>query len=176
MSNFKGEIILVKAEWCGHCIHFTPIFKKVIELSKNNNFFKNIKIAEYEVEKKNSNDISELNKLKIEHPYLIDKVQGYPTIFIIIEKDGKKIIDTINQTFIEKDDDKEEIKKAAEDFLQNAENKIKTMYSDNKTTYEPQNGGGKFINNHQTSNDEIIFRKKYLKYKSKYIELQNKLI
>ena len=49
MSNFKINIVLTKAEWCGHCIHFTPIFKKAIELKEDDDedFYKDITLVEF---------------------------------------------------------------------------------------------------------------------------------
>lgn len=169
MNNLKIHIILTKAEWCIHCKHFTPIFNKTIDLKEEDNFFKNVTFKEYILEKEDPTASSDLNKLNYDFPNLVDKIEGYPTIFIIINKDEKQIIDNINQTSIDNNNNSEDdqLTIAALEFLNNIKNKIKTMISDKKDLYLPQQGGF-------TNTNEIIYRKKYIKYKSKYLELQSK--
>ena len=62
----KSEISLYKANWCGHCKMFMPVWQKLQENYKNNK----IKFITYDSEK---------------HKDYIDKmkIQGFPTIHII---------------------------------------------------------------------------------------------
>ena len=58
---------------------------------------------------------------------------------------------------------------ASKRFLDNITNLIKSLDSDGKILYT-QTGGAMI--NYRTSLQEEILRKKYLKYKSKYLELK----
>ena len=161
-------IILARANWCGHCKSFKPIFKSAENIYKSNDFLKdyNIKFDDYDMV---DADIS--NTFMITHNKIKDQIKWYPTVFVNIRdiSDKKNMINKyipIEPTIIDpKIDEKKQQEEAAKRFLENIINGIKTLQSDSKTNYI-QTGG--------TSKNEI-YKSKYLKYKSKYYELKNKL-
>jgi hypothetical protein len=163
-------IILTKAGYCGHCKNFEPIYEIAKNIYKSNDFLKNynIKFEDYDMV---NNDIK--NTFIINHNNIKDKIQWYPTVFINIRdtNDKNNIVNeylTIEHTVIDpKNDEKNQQQEAAKRFLENIINSIKTMETENKITYI-QTGG---IN----ASDNNLYKKKYLKYKSKYFELKNNL-
>lgn len=162
-------IILTKAGYCSHCKNFEPIFTIAKNIYKSNDFFKNfnVKFEDYDMV---NNDIK--NTFTINHNSIKDKIQWYPTVFVNIRdtNDKNNIINVylpIEHTVVDtKIDEKNQQQEAAKRFLQNIINSIKTMESENKITYM-QTGGEKSLNDN--------YKKKYLKYKSKYHELKTKL-
>ena len=171
----KITIILIRAEWCGHCKNFEPIYKKAEEIYKNaQNGSKTKKtngeetnreeiiefLKEYDIKFENydHSDESVKNIYMINHGENKNQIEGYPTIFVKIEKNGINEYKTINHTF----DDSTQKKDAETRFLENIMNVIKTQKSDNKILYIQQGG----------NNDEI-YKIKYQKYKSKYLKLKN---
>lgn len=162
-------IIMAKAGYCSHCKNFEPIYEIAKNIYKSNNFLKNynIKFEDYDMV---NNDIK--NTFIINHNDIKDKIKWYPTIFVNIRdtSDKNNIINeysTIEHTIIDpKIEEKKQQEDAANRFLENIVNRIKTLEAENKITYL-QTGGLNLSNND-------IYKKKYLKYKSKYYELKNK--
>ena len=167
MSDSKYKVILIKADWCGHCKEFFPIFDKANKEIGKNSEYKNIEFISYDTHTKelinhnhNKNDKDENDKNKSTestYPYAneIGEVDGYPTIVVIVEKnDGneKKILKKIIE---ERGSDSKE-------FNEIIINTIKNLESDGKSEFV-QVGGNK--------NYEF----KYIKYKSKYLELKKLL-
>jgi len=74
-GDSQEEIILFKAEWCGHCKSFAPTWQK---LSEDNNLKNKVKFVMYDSEDK--------DKLK-EYG-----IEGFPTIFY---KSGDKNIEYV---------------------------------------------------------------------------------
>jgi gas vesicle protein len=68
-------------------------------------------------------------------------------------------------------DDTAQIKDASKRFINNISNLIKSIDSDGKVLYTQAQTGGA-IKNHQTSLQEETYRKKYLKYKYKYLKFK----
>jgi thiol-disulfide isomerase/thioredoxin len=68
----ENELMLFKAEWCGHCKNFLPTWEKI---SNDSNLKINFKTFDSE---KNKNDIEKYN------------IEGFPTI---IYKVGNKLIE-----------------------------------------------------------------------------------
>ncbi len=221
MSNCK--VILIKASWCGHCVHFFPIFKQANKLKTD----KNIEYISYDdaISKKiihdkkddDENLVEDNNKYINETKTLLTddfkdiKVEGFPTVFIIMcDSDNKPIKNKmIEHVVIDKNAGKTEeeiIKEAAIRFNKNVENGIKTLKSDGKKKFIESNvpdyelkrkrpvnnklqvaGGinGKKcrelceINNKDNQfnqdNQDKNYELKYLKYKSKYLQLKKKL-
>ena len=160
-------IILVKAGYCGHCKNFEPIFKTAKNTYKSNDFLKkyNIKFEEYDIANEDIKNIFMIN-----HYNAMDKIKWYPTIFVNIRDTSNKKntineYSTIEHTVIGTDNKNEE--EAAQNFLTNIVNYLKTRKTDSKTLYT-QTGGYNSFNNE-------IYKKKYFKYKSKYLELKNKV-
>jgi len=158
----KIKIILARANWCGHCKDFEPIYDLSQIFYKNNKFLKeyNINFENYDMA---DNDIK--NKFMLNHFNAMDQIEGYPTILINIKnKENNKyynIQHTVRDYKIS--NNKEQIENAALRFLDNISNKIKSLNSDNKILYT-QTGG---------KNQNELYKKKYLKYKSKYLNLKN---
>ena len=169
----KIIVIFARANWCGHCKHFEPIYEKSIENYKNNKYLKDFDI---EFENYDMADENRKNSFMLSHFTALDKVEGYPTILINKKTKSKNIYIVTAHTHIdrndndEKNDDEAEKNDAADRFLNNISNSLKSLNSDNKILYTMS--GGAMIN-YQTSLTEELYRKKYLKYKSKYIELKN---
>lgn len=167
----KITVILARAGWCGHCKDFEPIFEETRNNYKDEKYLNkhNINFVDYDLatdDGKNNFTINHLDALKM--------VEGYPTVLVnVYEKDNKNNkYYTIDHTIVNQNikDDSEKNKEASKRFLVNISNLIKSLDSDNKVLYL-QTGGG--MSKYQTSSQEEIYRKKYLKYKSKYLELKN---
>ena len=138
-SKKDYKVILSKVEWCGHCKDFLPVFNKSKNLIKNNNMFKNVNM-DFEVYD------MEQDKGIFETKYgeLVDKVEGYPTVFLAQIKNDK-----LSKTV--------EIGHAKEpqDFIKLLNNAYKI--------FKEQKGGNQ---------EDDIYKQKYLKYKNKYILLK----
>jgi len=74
----KTHVVVVHAEWCGHCQRLMPEWDKMMESFKNH---PDIEVKKIEIKDKNMDQIiNELNgKLTKEKI----NVNGYPTIFLI---------------------------------------------------------------------------------------------
>lgn len=163
----ENLIILAKAGYCKFCKDFEPIFKTAKNIYKSNDFLKDYKIEfnEYDMADKTISNTFEIN-----HSQVMNKIRGYPTVFINIRdtSDKNNIINDymmIEHVIIDqKIDEKKQVEEAAKRFLENIANSIKTLKSDSKTEYI-QTGGATINEN---------YKSKYLKYKSKYHELKNK--
>jgi len=138
-SNEELKVILSKVEWCGHCKDFLPVFNESKNLIKNDKILKNINInfEVYDMEK-------EKGLFETKYKNLVDKVEGYPTVFLAKVKNDK-----ISHTV--------EIGHA-----QNPDNFIK-LIGDAYSDVLKQTGG--------TTEDDI-YKQKYLKYKAKYFKLK----
>jgi thiol-disulfide isomerase/thioredoxin len=210
MSNCK--IILVKANWCGHCHHFFPIFKEANKLKKdkdieyisydtasNKKIIHNIKDKDKDKDENNNKYINEtITELKDDFQNL--NVEGYPTVFVFMFDDKGNIKKNTMIEHVQLDNNagetEDEItKEAAIRFNKKVENGIKTLKSDGKRQFiesnvsdyelkrpinnELQVAGG--INGKTCGNlcsidsKDKNYELKYLKYKSKYLELKKKL-
>ena len=163
------NIILAKASWCPHCVDFTPIFESAQQKLKPSQIDGClVKFVSFELDKAN-----EKNRFQQEYPGLIDFLEGYPTVYFqMTEKDGKSRPKTefVNHT-ISREQGKQGIEKAAQEFVQNIINKYKSIKSGNKEEYTTVQRGGN--TKAMTSMNEVEYRNKYLKYKTKYLELKN---
>ena len=85
VKNLKGPcVIVIHAEWCGHCKDFMPVYKN--EIVPSNNFDEKLKdlltLSSVE-EKKYSNSKD-----------LFGEIDGYPTIrYITFDENGKPLKD-----------------------------------------------------------------------------------
>ena len=167
----KITLLLAKANWCGHCKKFEPIYDHSEEKYKNNKY-----LNKYEIkfEKYDLADDNEKNKFMLSHFKAMDKVKGYPTLFVNI-RDGKKndyhMISHTQEDQSIKGDEARRID-ASEKFLENVSNLLKSLESDSKVSYV-QTGGNMTLP--QSTLEDEVYRKKYLKYKTKYLELKSKL-
>jgi thiol-disulfide isomerase/thioredoxin len=187
------KIVLVKASWCSHCRTFEPLYEeakkkyKKIDFLVDNiiDFFK-YDINEEKEKKKFTDDYSEK---------IFSSIVGYPTVLLIIsdndkhkDDESKHKIHEINTT---KKTDKKTEGEAINEFLNNIEAKLKTILSENKNTYinteteteteskidteeekeEKVHTGGAVIKNNI---NYIDYKKKYYKYKHKYLKLNLK--
>ena len=152
------NIVLVKAEWCGHCKSFQPIFKLSEEKIKENSYFRDKKTNYeiYDIEKENERK-SFINKYDEER---LNKIEGYPSVFItILDKNNVIKFEEVNTTRKQEGKTSED---AAINFINNLEVKLKTILSENKDEFiNTQSGGG-----------NINYRNKYIKYKDKYLKLK----
>lgn len=180
----KISIILTRANWCPHCQHFEPIFENAKNTYKKHNYLKDleIKFEDYDLA-----DDNVKNTFMINHNDIIDKIQGYPTVFINLKNKTSKQNDylTIEHTVIDNNIDKsKQIEEASKNFLNNITNTLKSVDSENKVLFIQKGGHNLSIGKENklyqcaiggTSNDvnnKDIYKSKYLKYKSKYIELK----
>ncbi len=157
------KVILAKADYCGHCKDFLPIFERTVELAK-----KELPNAEFVIEEMDTRikPMSHDNFKKNYGEDIYNKVQGYPTVILILEKDGKKTDTTVEHAA-------GELEKSAEKFLNNVVNGYKTLKSGVGKSYvsvENQEGGSCCKVNKVDNSDEK-YKAKYIKYKSKYLEL-----
>ena len=165
------NIILAKASWCPHCVDFTPIYELAKEKIKSKQL-DNCKIHfdSYELDKDN-----QASEFKQKYPGLIDFLEGYPTVYFRMSeiennKPNKVKTEFINHA-VAKEQNEKSLHNAAEEFIDNIVNKYKSILSGNKELHVRVQKGG-MINN-MTSIQEVQFRNKYLKYKSKYLSLKN---
>lgn len=166
MSDNNIVVILAKANWCGHCQRFSPVFEYSSENYKNNEYLKNynIKFESYDLA-----DDDEKRNFMLSHLKAYDKVDGYPTVLILINKDNKINYHNINHVEVENIKDKKQISSSSKIFIENISNALKSLNSENKSLFL-QIGGN--INNNKTLLSEEKYRNKYLKYKSKYLNLK----
>jgi thiol-disulfide isomerase/thioredoxin len=179
----KISIILAKASWCPHCIHFTPIFDLASKKINENNELKDKKFFFYSFDVE---DQEQKNKFYKDFPGLSEFIEGYPTVFMQTKNGNKTRTDFIDHVNIKPSENdnvnKEEVmnklqKEAADTFVNSIINKYKTVYSDKKDVFVNAQKGGfnlkRISSNDFTSLEESSYRQKYLKYKNKYIELQS---
>lgn len=160
------EIILAKANWCGYCRNFEEIFNHSKNNYKKNSELKNLNLlfSDHDLALEDVRDIFMKKYLNA-----MDFVEGYPTVLIKIN--DKYLI--VEHTILdEKEDKKNQVNEASKRFLENISNVIKSLNSENKILYT-QSGGS--TNIYKTSLEEEIYRKKYIKYKSKYLKLKKVL-
>ena len=140
-SNKELKVILSKVNWCDHCTDFLPIFNKSHEFVKKNKILKNVKVnfEVYDMEE-------EEGLFKTKYADLVDKIKGYPTIFVTQIEDGKRI-KTVD--------------------IEHSDNPAKFIDNVSKTYNELSITGG--------FNEEELYKQKYLKYKAKYIQLKAEL-
>ena len=162
-KNLKTKVILAKADFCGHCHAFLPIFKKAIELAKKD---KEISNSEFII-KEMDTSIEPMAHKNFESEYgndTLSLISGYPTVIILMEVDGDKKIGTVEHTG-------GDTESAAANFIENIKNGIKTIGSQNKDFYlrvKKQEGGTCGLD---TPVFEDKYKAKYIKYKSKYLDL-----
>ena len=147
----KVKLVLVKISGCPYCIKFMPVFDKVTQLMKEASDFKDteleIKIYDYNNEK---------SKFVNENKHLSFWAKGAPSIFLDCTINGKsELFDTIDPIYPVQNNE-EENKKTAENFL-------KTIINSYLSLKSSQKGGKK----------DIFYKNKYLKYKNKYLILKN---
>ena len=190
----KISIILTRANWCPHCQHFEPIFENAKKLYKNHDYLKDFEIGFEDYDLAND-DVK--NTFMLNHNDIKDKIQGYPTVFVNLKNKTSKQNDyfTIEHTVIDNNDDNidesKQIEQAAINFLLNITNGLKSFNSENKVLFIHKGGnnsskdnnfnqfnqfnqcgiGGSFLD----LKNKDIYKEKYLKYKSKYIELKNSI-
>jgi len=165
----KIKIILAKASWCPHCIHFTPIFDLAKEkITKS----KELLNSEILFESYDLDDENIKNKFMQEHKGLMDYLKGYPTVYFSLVEGNNQ---TPRTEFIEhtvvKDNTEKGLTEAVDEFINNIVNKYKSLKSGNKELHMSVQTGGMF--NNITTMDEVNYRKKYLEYKFKYLKLKN---
>ena len=78
------NVILFKAEWCGHCVNFKPVWEQII---KNKDLIKKFKFITYDADKE-------------KHMIETYKVDAFPTIKIqdgdeVREYDGERTMDEL---------------------------------------------------------------------------------
>ena len=188
--NQKISIILARANWCPHCQHFEPIFENAKKLYKKHDYLKDFEIGFEDYDLAND-DV--MNTFMLNHNDIKDKIQGYPTVFVNLKNKTSKQNDyfTIEHTVTANDDkidESKQIEQAAINFLINISNGLKSFNSENKVLFIQK--GGNNLNTINTKNkfnqcaiggslielkNKDIYRDKYLKYKSKYIQLKNRL-
>ncbi len=157
----KIGIILTRASWCPHCINFEPIYLLAQNECKKHNYLKNFEISFEDYDLAN-NDVK--NTFLLNHNELNNKIQGYPSVFINLKNKTSKTNKyfPIDHTVInDKIDKSKQQLDAAQNFLENITNSLKSLNTENKVLYM-QKGG-----------DDNIMKKKYLKYKLKYLQLKN---
>lgn len=160
------SIILTKANWCPHCQNFEPIYEEAKKIYENHEGLKNykIKFENYDLADENEKNIFSLN-----HFDIVDKIKGYPTVYLKLKNSENNNLNEYLQITHTVIDDKINKQKQNEDaakrFLNNIVNNLKTLNSNGKMTYL-QNGG----DNIWKLNDK--YKNKYLKYKMKYLKLK----
>ena len=87
-KNLTGPcVVVIHAEWCGHCKDFMPVYNK--EIVRSNNFDEELKdlLTLSSVEEKEYSNAKDL----------FGEVDGYPTIrYITFDEDGKPLKDNNN--------------------------------------------------------------------------------
>ncbi len=197
MTDKKYKVILVKSGMCGHCKNFEPIFELARKMKIDG--FDDVDFKDYDFAGSDLN--SDMEKFKSKYPSLFNKIEGYPTVFTIVDEGDKVHSGMVDHTVVSDDipDTDKQYKEAAIRFIQNVSNGLKTLESDGKSLFleseTPQTGAGiSHKNNLPTNNSNCCslsnthsqnggnpyyqnnnYKNKYLKYKNKYLELKNKL-
>ena len=166
------KIVLVKANWCGHCKTFEPLYEEAKKKYKKIDFLVNNITDFFKYDEKEKENFTKDYSEKI-----FSSIVGYPTVLLIVsdktknkDDEDKHKIHEINTT--KKTDSKTE-NEAVNEFLKNIEAKLRTILSPNKDTHVNTgvlNGGGNVKNN----TNYIDYKKKYYKYKNKYLKLNIK--
>jgi len=148
--NNELTMILVKKHGCPYCTDFDPIYKNAVDK------YPEIKHEEYDhffPEQK--------NKFETNYSGLSMMLEGYPTVFLRFKLPTGKIKYCFADT-VQVDDnlpEKKQLDEASDRFINNVINKYKSYMSDgSKTFVSVQQHGG-----------EDFYKKKYFKYKLKYI-------
>ena len=153
-SNKQYKVILSKVEWCGHCKDFLPVFNESKNLIKNNKTFKNISVDFETFDMEQDKGIFETK-----YKDLVDKVEGYPTVFLAQIKNDK-LSKTVEIGHADK----------AKDFIKLISNAYEGFSTQTGKGFSTQTGGNQ---------EEENYKQKYLKYKTKYlqykIQLENKV-
>lgn len=182
----KISIILIRANWCPHCQHFEPIFENAKKIYKKHDYLKDFEIGFEDYDLAND-DVK--NTFMINHNDIKDKIQGYPTVFINLKNKTSKQNDYFmveHSVINDKVDKLKQVEEAAINFLLNITNVLKSFNSENKVLFI-QKGGDNFNKENKLNQlnqcaiggsildikNKDLYKAKYLKYKSKYIELKN---
>jgi thiol-disulfide isomerase/thioredoxin len=157
-SNKEFKVILSKVGWCGHCTDFLPVFNESKNLIKNNKTLKNVNI-DFEVYD------MEQDKGIFETKYgeLVDKVEGYPTVFLAQIKNDK-LSKTIEIGHTQKSVDFIKLIGDAYKTFSNQTGGNNNEYNENNNEYNENN------NEYNEYNENELYKQKYLKYKSKYLQ------
>jgi thiol-disulfide isomerase/thioredoxin len=163
------NIILAKASWCPHCVHFTPVYELASKKASSRPELSKINLDFNSYSLDNPNEES---KFKSEYPGLLDHLSGYPTVYfqLLDNKTNKKKTEFIDHTIVKKEGESG-INEAVDEFLDNIVNKYKSIESGGTEEHIRVQTGG--MGNFQTLKSEVLYRKKYLKYKSKYLQIKN---
>lgn len=178
------KIVLVKANWCGHCKTFEPLYEEAKKKYKKIDFLVNniTDFFKYDVNDEKEKE----NFTKDYSEKIFSSIVGYPTVLLIISDNDKHKDDESKHKIYEinttKKTDKKTENEVINEFLNNIEAKLKTILSENKNTYintetdteeeeEKVHTGGAFIKNNI---NYIDYKKKYYKYKHKYLKLNLK--
>ena len=149
-SNKELKVILSKVGWCGHCTDFLPVFNESKNLIKNNKILKNVNVdfEVYDMEQ-------DKGIFETKYSNLVDKVEGYPTVFLAQIK-NEKLSKTVEIGH----------SKDPEDFVK--------LISDAYKSFSKQTGGNNNENDLKTESNIIDdpYKQKYLKYKAKYLKLK----
>ena len=173
-------IVLTKMTWCSHCKDFQEIFDNIKSRLGYNKLLKNkeVVLETYDMEQ------SEALFAEKYSDYM-SKIDGYPTVFIFVKNNKNKMQgDTIEHTVIEPINNKNKKKllnNATDMFISKVESKYKSVIDENGNEYVNVEtvmkggaekckleavmvGGGKGED----------YKQKYIKYKTKYLNLLNK--
>ena len=136
-SNKRLKVILSKVDWCGHCKDFLPVFNESKNLIKNNKTLKNVSVdfEVYDMEQ-------DKGIFQTKYEKLVDKVEGYPTVFLAQIKNDK-LSKTVEIGHAQK----------SEDFVK--------LIGDAYKSFSNQTGGNL---------EDDMYKQKYLKYKAKYLQ------
>lgn len=183
-ANF--DVILVKANWCGHCKHFEPIFENTKKYFKENKSTINFKSFDFANE-------SVKNDFDKEYGAFSQYIDGFPTIFIKYEKDNDVKYTTVEPS--KQDINVEEslrLRKATKEFANNIIKGSKSFTNINnsqkggkKQTSLPHDDnsinkvGGSYENMLEKSLkkqlSDLYYKRKYIKFKTKYLKLKEEL-
>jgi hypothetical protein len=160
------KVILAKADFCSHCHSFLPIFEKAKELAKSDKELSDIKFIIEELD----TDVSPMSHENFKTTYgedVFGMIEGFPTVILLEQRDGKKLTNSVEHTVGETED-------AAKKFLEKVKNGIENLKSDVKSIIVLKQEGGKCWSGTGTSTDNK-YKDKYIKYKNKYLDLCKKL-
>lgn len=182
-KNPDITIVLTKMTWCSHCKDFQEIFDNIKSRLKNNKLLKDkaVILETYDMEQDEA-------LFAEKYKDYMSKIDGYPTVLIFIKNDKNKIQgDIIEHTVIEQTNNKDKqklINNATDMFISKVESKYKSVINGKGDEYinvEGVSGGGigkcrldAPISSHDNSMEENNYKQKYIKYKTKYLNLLNK--
>lgn len=177
------RIILVKNEKCPYCKLFKPIYDHTKDTHNDKHLENKYKLSfsTFDVSDGLQHAIFEKS-----HPECYKQMsgKGVPSVFVNVVQNGESKYYAVDHTMPDDviSNEKKQIEDASKRFMTNIQNKLKSIMSGGHIEYF-QSAGNLNLNadvdvnanaNADSNLDRKLYKKKYLKYKEKYLALKLK--